>query len=87
MINMDFFDKWRPGSYAYCIFGGAVYKVKIDAIGYIESEHLDSYHVRYYVPIGTARVKVNWYVGRERDKLFETFEDAVNDLEGVKTNG
>lgn len=72
----DILNKWKPGSFAFCVFGGQVYRATIRAVGFIQSEERTTWHVNYAIPIGTATIKINWQVGEPEYQLYKTRKEA-----------
>lgn len=77
----DIPSKWKPGSFAFCVFGGQVYRATIHAVGFIQSEKCTTWHVNYTIFIGTAMIKINWQVGESEHQLYKTRREAFMSLD------
>ena len=86
-MNETIFVKYKPGSKMYVVFAGDVYRVKIRAVGYVETERSQTYHIQYIIPIGTSKIKANWIVGEKVGQLYQTYEEAKAAQEGAENNG
>ena len=76
--DTDVVNKYKPGTYQFCIFGGIVYSAKIRAVGMVQTETLTTWHVQYVIRVGTAPIEIHWTIGDNDDaKLYKSCKEAL----------